>query len=88
MGAKGGQEADVTVPAEQDSQVVVDAEGPEAGQVTLQLVRPQEWITRVCIEPAQGGAQQLTARRAKLASATEETRRSNDPHGGRSAADR
>ncbi len=67
MGADRDQEAHVTFPAEQDAQVFVDAEDPVVGQVTLQLVGPEQWIPRVGSEPTQGGAQQLITRRTKLA---------------------
>lgn len=44
---QGDEEADVTIPAEQDPKVVVDPKRPVVAEVTLQLVGPQERIERI-----------------------------------------
>lgn len=74
MRTKVHEERLVAVPAEQDAQIVVDAECPVGVEVALQLVRPKERVLRVGHEARSaarsidtcGSRSFLTVRRKRL----------------------
>jgi hypothetical protein len=70
MGAEADEEARVVLPSEQDAEITVDRECPVICQFTLQLVGPEQWVTRICGKAPQRSAKQLVTRRLELAGAT------------------
>ena len=68
------EETHVIVPAEQNSQIVVDRERPVVGEVALELVGPDEGIARIGSEPAERRAEQFVLGRPELAGTSTEAR--------------
>lgn len=81
MGSEVHEEHVITVPAKEDGEIVLDAEGPVVRQVALQLVCAEKGILGIGREAPQGGSKQRGSWFAQSLRLSEEAARDGDPQG-------
>lgn len=74
------EEGLVALPAEEDAEVVVDAQRPVVGELALQLVGTQEWVTWIGGEASQCRANHRRLGLAELLCPAQEAARRGEPH--------